>query len=192
MPYYSFYLPSTFLPILLAGLYFLFEGRFNLPPPALGIVGIGSFVLVALVGYYVIQNHALYDYFKGYFHGGRKVVRNLDALYDEACYGFTNFPLFAYLFVPLANLPKELSGRIFYLVGYLCLLRSPLARHCIEGQGLAKISRSCITGAQRSARLQHLAWQHNPNRHALRPSGILLPQPQMGLAPPGFCLASAV
>ena len=121
MPYYSFYLPSTFLPILLAGLYFLFEEKLS-SPRLRWAWWIGSFRLVALVGFYVIQDHTLYDYFKGYFHGGRKIIRNIDALYDESCYGFTNFPLFAYLFVPLANLPKELSGRIFYLIGYLFLL----------------------------------------------------------------------
>ena len=124
MPYYSFYLPFTFLPILLAGLYFLFEDKLS-SPRLRWAWWIGSLALIALVGFYVIQDHALYDYFKGYYHGGRKIVRNLDVLYDEACYGFTNFPLFAYLFVPLANLPKELSGRVFYLIGYLFLL--PLA-----------------------------------------------------------------
>ena len=124
MPYYSYYLPVTLLPILLAGLYFFFEKELS-SPRLRWFWWIGSLTLIALVGYYVIQEHALYDYFKGYFHGGRKVVRNIDVLYDDACYGFTNFPLFAYLFVPLANLPKELSGRVFFLVGYLLLL--PLA-----------------------------------------------------------------
>jgi hypothetical protein len=121
MSYYSFYLPSTFLPIILAGLYFLFEDKLS-SPRLRWAWWIGSLILIGLVGFYVIQDHALYDYFKGYYHGGRKIIRNIDVLYDDACYGFTNFPLFAYLFVPLANLPKELSGRIFFLIGYLCLL----------------------------------------------------------------------
>jgi len=124
MPHYSFYLPLTFLPILLVGVYFLFEDRLASSRLCLAF-WVASLILIALVGFYVVQDHALYDYFKGYYHGGRKIVRNLDVLYDEACYGFTNFPLFAYLFVPLANLPKELSGRVFYLIGYLFLL--PLA-----------------------------------------------------------------
>lgn len=124
MPHYSFYLPLTFLPILLVGVYFLFEDRLA-SPRLRAAFWVASLILIALVGFYVVQDHALYDYFKGYYHGGRKIVRNLDVLYDEACYGFTNFPLFAYLFVPLANLPKELSGRVFYLIGYLFLL--PLA-----------------------------------------------------------------
>lgn len=133
MSYYSFYLPSTFLPILLAGLYFLFEEKLT-SPRLRWAFWLGSFLLIAFVGFYIIQDHALYDYFKGYFHGGRKVVRNLDVLYDEACYGFTNFPLFAYLFVPLANLPKELSGRVFYLIGYLLLL--PLAYWLVTASGV--------------------------------------------------------
>ncbi len=124
MPHYSFYLPLTFLPILLVGVYFLFEDRLASSRLCLAF-WVASLILIALVGFYVVQDHALYDYFKGYYHGGRKIVRNLDVLYDEACYGFTNFPLFAYLFVPLANLPKELSGRVFYLIGYFFLL--PLA-----------------------------------------------------------------
>lgn len=124
MPYYSTYFPLTFLPIVLVGLYFLFEGRFANNRVRWLWWGI-CLILLAGVGYYVIQEHALYDFFKGYYHGGRKVLRNPGELYDEACYNYVNFPLFAYLFAPLANLPKELAGRIFFTVGYIALL--PLA-----------------------------------------------------------------
>lgn len=124
MPYYSIYFPLTFLPIVLAGLCFLFEDRFTNKKIRWIWWGI-CLILLAVVGYFVIQEHALYDFFKGYYHGGRKVLRNPDVLYDEACYNYVNFPLFAYLFVPLATLPKELAGRIFFTVGYVALL--PLA-----------------------------------------------------------------
>ena len=143
MPYYSFYLPSTFLPILLAGLYFLFEDKLS-SPRLRWAWWIGSLLLIALVGFYVIQDHALYDYFKGYYHGGRKIIRNIDVLYDDACYGFTNFPLFAYLFVPLANLPKEISGRIFFLIGYLCLL--PLAYWLVTASNVKGWQRFLVLG----------------------------------------------
>ncbi len=143
MTYYSFYLPFTFLPIFLAGLYFLFEEKLS-SPRLRWAWWVGSLILIAFVGFYVIQDHALYDYFKGYYHGGRKIIRNIDVLYDEACYGFTNFPLFAYLFIPLANLPKELSGRIFYLIGYIFLL--PLAYWLITASNVKGWKRFLVLG----------------------------------------------
>ncbi len=143
MPYFSFYLPFTFLPILLAGLYFFLEDRLA-DRRIRWMWWIACIILLTFVGYYVVQDHALYDFFKGYYHGGRKIVRNLDALYDETCYGFTNFPLFAYLFVPLSDLPKELAGRIFFLLGYLCLL--PLAYWLVRGTNVRGWMRFLVLG----------------------------------------------
>lgn len=124
MFYYSDYFPLTFLPIALTGLYFLFEDRFA-NKQLRWLWWIAGGVLLLGVGYYSITEHALYDFFKGYYHGGRKILRAPDALYDEACYNYVNFPLLAYIFIPLANLPKEIAGRIFFAVGYTTLL--PLA-----------------------------------------------------------------
>ena len=143
MPYYSAYFPFTFLPIALAGLYFLFEDRFT-NKRARWIWWAIGLVLLFGVGYYVVKNHALYDFFKGYYHGGRKILRNPDVLYDEACYNYVNFPLFAYLFIPLANLPKEIAGRVFFTVGYAALL--PLAYWLVTFFGVKGHRRFLILG----------------------------------------------
>lgn len=143
MFYFSVYFPLTFLPIVLAGLYFLFEDRFSNNLVRWIWWGICFLILVG-VGYFVIQEHALYDFFKGYYHGGRKILRNPDVLYDEACYNYVNFPLFAYLFIPLANLPKELAGQIFFTVGYVALL--PLAYWLVKAAALKGWRRFFVLG----------------------------------------------
>lgn len=143
MLYYSFYLPFTFLPIALAGLYFLFEDRFT-DRRVRWIWWLACLALLAFAGYFLVRDQALYDFFKGYYHGGRKILRNPDVLYDETCYGFTNFPLFAYLFISLANLPKELAGRIFFTLGYLSLL--PLAYWLVASTNVKGWMRFLILG----------------------------------------------
>lgn len=124
MPYYSPYFIYTIIPVLVAGLYFQFE-KYLTKPWMRWAWWIGSVIVLILLGWYASQDQYLYDFFKGYYHGGRKIARNIEELYDENCYNFTNFPLIAYLFVPLANLPKELAGTIFFLIGYIAIL--PLA-----------------------------------------------------------------
>ncbi|GAB1470353.1 hypothetical protein MASR2M66_12300 [Chloroflexota bacterium] len=133
MPYYSAYFSLTFLPILLVGLYFLFEHRFSAKYMR-WLWWTACLVLLLGVALFLVKDHALYDFFKGYYHGGRKIVHNPDQLYDEACYGYVNFPLFAYLFAPLANLPKEIAGRVFFAAGYAALL--PLAYWLIAFVGV--------------------------------------------------------
>jgi hypothetical protein len=86
---------------------------------------IGCIAILLAIGWYASQDLYIYDFFKGYYHGGRKIIRNLNELYDENCYNFTNFPLIAFLFVPLASLPKDIAGSIFFLIGYVSIL--PLA-----------------------------------------------------------------
>lgn len=124
MPYYSQYFPYTVLPVLLAGLYFLLEKRF-VNSWVRWAWWIGCILILVAVGWYAAQNPSWYDFVKGYYHSGRKIINKPDLLYDEACYGFVNFPLFAYLFVPLGRLPKELAGALFFLIGYVSIL--PLA-----------------------------------------------------------------
>lgn len=93
----------------------------------LGYVGHGgldvSWSLWQLDGMQLKTHHGMI--LLGYYHSGRKIINKPDLLYDEACYGFVNFPLFAYLFVPLGRLPKELAGALFFLIGYVSIL--PLA-----------------------------------------------------------------
>lgn len=124
MPYYSPYFIYIIIPVLLAGFYFQFE-KYLTKPWMRWAWWIGCLIALLALGWRASQEQYLYDFFKGYYHGGRKIARNLEALYDENCYNFTNFPLIAYLFAPLANLPKELAGAIFFLVGYISIL--PLA-----------------------------------------------------------------
>lgn len=86
----------------------------------------GCVLLLLSVGWYAAaHNQYWYDFIKGYYHSGRKIVGKQDLLYDESCYGYVNFPLLAYLFVPLAKLSKELAGTLFFLAGYVSIL--PLA-----------------------------------------------------------------
>lgn len=94
----------------------------------------GCIAVLILLGWYASQELYIYDFFKGYYHGGRKIIRNWNDLYDENCYNFTNFPLIAFLFVPLANLPKELAGSIFFVIGYVFIL--PLTYWLIKFTGL--------------------------------------------------------
>lgn len=87
---------------------------------------VGCVLLLLSVGWYAAaHNHYWYDFIKGYYHSGRKIVGKQDFLYDESCYGYVNFPLLAYLFVPLAKLSKVLAGTLFFLAGYVSIL--PLA-----------------------------------------------------------------
>lgn len=122
MFYYSFYLPYTFLPFLLIVFYLLFEKYFT-KNWTIWIWWFFCIVLLAWVGWYAVQEgSSLYDFFKGYYHGGRKILRNPDELYDATCYGYTNFPLLAYLFAPLGNLDKSIAGIVFHIIGYISLL----------------------------------------------------------------------
>lgn len=84
---------------------------------------IGCLLILLTVGWYAsAQNQYWYDFFKGYYHSGRKIIGRQDLLYDASCYGYVNFPLLAYVFVPFAKLPKELAGPLFFLIGYLSIL----------------------------------------------------------------------
>lgn len=124
MPYYSAYFPFIVFPVLLAGLFFLFE-KYLTKPWMRWAWWIGCVLIVLAVGWYAARHQYWYDFFKGYYHSGRKIINKPDLLYDEACYGYVNFPLLAYLFVPLSRLPKELAGALFFLAGYVSIL--PLA-----------------------------------------------------------------
>jgi hypothetical protein len=122
MFYYSFYLPYTFLPFLLIGFYFLFEKYFT-KHRLIWLWWFFCTILLVWVGWYAVQEgSSLYDFFKGYYHGGRKILHNPDELYDATCYGYTNFPLMAYLFAPLGSLDKTLAGMVFHIIGYISLL----------------------------------------------------------------------
>lgn len=109
------------LPVVLAGLYFLFE-KYLVKPWMRWAWWIVSIVILFVVGWYAAQNPSWYDFFKGYYHSGRKIINKPELLYDETCYGYVNFPLLAYLFVPLSRLPKELAGGLFFLIGYISIL----------------------------------------------------------------------
>ena len=119
--YYSPYLPYTFIPLVLVGLYFYFE-EFLKQRQVRWLWWIFVFIVVASIGWYAGYNQGWFDFFKGYYHAGRKLFRNPDVLYDEYCYGYVNFPLLAYIFVPLSELPKEIAGNIFFVIGYLSLI----------------------------------------------------------------------
>ncbi len=86
---------------------------------------IGCALILLAVGWYASHTQYWYDFYKGYYHSGRKILVKQDLLYDETCYGYVNFPLLAYLFVPFAKLSKELAGALFFLIGYIAIL--PLA-----------------------------------------------------------------
>ncbi len=132
MPYYSQYFPYTVLPVVLAGLYFLFEKHF-VKSWMRWAWWIGCILVLLVAGWYAAQNPSWYDFFKGYYHSGRKIIGKQDLLYDKSCYGYVNFPLFAYVFVPLARLSKELAGVLFFLIGYLSIL--PLAYWLVKFSG---------------------------------------------------------
>lgn len=121
MLYYSPYLIYTFIPFFLTGIYFLFEKYFTKPWHKWAWWAI-CILLLVWISWFEIEKHYLFDFFKGYYHGGRKIIRNPNELYDATCYGYTNFPLLAYLFAPLGELNKALAGKIFFLIGYLSLL----------------------------------------------------------------------
>jgi len=119
--YYSPYLPYTFIPFVLVGLYFHFEKYLN-KPRVRWLWWIFVVVVVVSIGWYASYNQGWFDFFKGYYHAGRKLLRSPELLYDEYCYGYVNFPLMAYLFVPLSNLPKEMAGAVFFVIGYVSLI----------------------------------------------------------------------
>lgn len=133
MPYYSQYFPFTVLPVVLAGLYFVFEKRLE-KTWMRWAWWICSILILLVVGWYASQNPSWYDFYKGYYHSGRKIINKPDLLYDEACYGYVNFPLLAYVFVPLSNLPKALAGALFFLAGYISIL--PLAYWLVKFSNL--------------------------------------------------------
>ena len=105
---------------------------------------IGCILVLLAVGWYAAQNPSWYDFVKGYYHSGRKIIGKQNLLYDESCYGYVNFPLFAYIFVPLARLPKELAGALFFLIGYLSIL--PLAYWLVKFSAAQGRSRWVILG----------------------------------------------
>lgn len=140
---YSPYFPYTFLPILLTGLYFVLE-KHMIKRWHVWIWWAGCIIFLVWVGWFVIQEQYLYDFFKGYYHGGRKILRDPEVLYDESCYGYVNFPLFAYLFIPLANFEKELAGVIFFIIGYVLLL--PLSYWLIKFTNLKVWHRFLLLG----------------------------------------------
>ncbi len=121
MPFYSAYLPYTILPIALAGIFFFVDRK---QPYRWLFLG-GCLFLLVWVGWSVVQPASLDDFNKAYYYGGRKILRDPAVLYDEICYGFTNFPLVAYLFAPLGTLSKEIAGKVFFVIGYVALF--PLA-----------------------------------------------------------------
>lgn len=144
MSYYSPYFPFLVLPVVLAGLYFLLENRLT-KPWMRWAWWIGCLLILLVAGWYAsVQHQYWYDFIKGYYHSGRKIVANQDLLYDESCYGYVNFPLLAYLFVPFAKLPKELAGALFFLIGYLSIL--PLAYSLVKFSGAKGWSRWVILG----------------------------------------------
>jgi hypothetical protein len=122
MFYYSFYLPYTFLPFILIGAYFLFEKHLTQTWHK-WLWWLLCIIFLVWIGWFAVQEgSSLYDFFKGYYHGGRKILRNPDELYDATCYGYTNFPLLAYLFALLGSMPQSIAGAIFYIIGYVSLL----------------------------------------------------------------------
>lgn len=131
--YYSPYLPYTFIPLVLVGLYFHFE-EYLKKGQIRWLWWFLVLIVVAFIGWYAGNNQGWFDFFKGYYHAGRKLIRNPDVLYDEYCYGYVNFPLLAYIFVPLSELPKEIAGTIFFVIGYLSLI--PFSYLLIKGAHL--------------------------------------------------------
>ena len=124
MGYYSPYLPYTIFAVGWVGIYFLIE-RYLTKPWMRRAWWSGSILLFIIVGWNAAQDQTWSDFSKGYYYGGRKILRDPGNLYDESCYGFVNLPLVAYLFVPLALLPKPQAGLIFFIIEYISLL--PLA-----------------------------------------------------------------
>lgn len=110
MPFYSSYFPYTVLPIVLVGVYFLIEKHLTKPWMRWTWWTV-SIVIVLLAGWQASHEQYWYDFFKGYYHAGRKIQRNIDVLYDESCYGYVNYPLLAYIFIPFGNLPILVSSK---------------------------------------------------------------------------------
>lgn len=121
MLYYSSYFPYTFLAFFLIALYFLLE-KYFIKSWQVWLWWTFCVAVLSAVAWFGIQEHPLYDFIKGYYHGGVKIIRNQNVLYDDSCYGYTNFPLMAYLFAPFGKMPKETAVAVFYIIGYISLL----------------------------------------------------------------------
>jgi|GEM_PF-2788494 len=67
MLYYSPYFPFLILPVVLAGLYFLFE-NYLVKPWMRWAWWICCLVLLVAAGWHAAQNQYWYDFFKGYYH----------------------------------------------------------------------------------------------------------------------------
>lgn len=143
MPFYSSYFPYTVLPIVLVGVYFLIEKHLTKPWMRWAWWTV-SIVIVLLAGWQASHEQYWYDFFKGYYHAGRKIQRNIDVLYDESCYGYVNYPLLAYIFIPFGNLPKELAGSLFFIASYVSVL--PLAYWLIRFTDLKGTGRFILLG----------------------------------------------
>lgn len=141
MSYYSQYFPYTVLPVFLAGFYFFIEKNLTKPWKR-WTWWIICVCILFFAGWYAAQNPSWYDFYKGYYHAGRKIINKPELLYDEACYGYVNFPLLAYLFAPLGKLPKELAGTLFFIMGYVLIM--PLAYWLVKFSGLRDAKRWLI------------------------------------------------
>ena len=120
LTYYSPYFPYTFIPIALVALYFQIENHLK-ESWMRWIWWIVIVLVVAVIGWHAGVDQGWNDFDKGYYHAGRKILRNPSELYNQDC-GYVNFPLMAYVFVPFGNLPKAVAGTLFFVIGYVSLI----------------------------------------------------------------------
>ena len=122
MKYYSEFLPYTILSVALVAFYYLLENKL-VKPWMRWLWWVVSVCGVVVVCWHAGVNHGWPDFGNAYYYAGRKIVQHPEVLYDAA--GYVNFPLFAYLFVPLGSMPKEEAGRVFFIINEVAVL--PLA-----------------------------------------------------------------
>src|ERR1700690_3708178 len=122
LTYYSPYLPYTFIPILLVALYFQIEKYFR-SVWTRWVWWVLVVVVIAVIGWHAGANQGWGDFYKAYYYGARKILNDPTVLYDQYCYGYTNFPLMTYLFVPfVVYFSKTVAGTLFFVIGYESLI----------------------------------------------------------------------
>jgi alpha-1,2-mannosyltransferase len=119
------------LPVILTGLFLSFEKYLNKPWMrwAWWIV---SVLVVGIIGWFAGRDLNWFDFTDAYYAAGRAALTDLNQLYSTeiSVFGFVNFPLLAYLFVPFGLLSNQIAGQLFYSLGYISII--PLAYWLIK------------------------------------------------------------
>lgn len=114
------------LPVLFAGLFFSFEKHLN-KPWMRWVWWLASVLIIGVVGWFAGRDLNWFDFTDAYYSAGRAALTDLNQLYSTeiSVFGFVNFPLLAYLFVPFGLLSNQIAGQLFYSLGYIFII--PLA-----------------------------------------------------------------